>query len=297
MSTAGDVATEIQRRLTGIAGKERLNSLDGALTTATTEVILNYPPSTIDAGTLLSVDYELMHVWHANDRTLSVQRAMHGTTAVNHSDDALVEIEPRWPKGVILKEMQRELQSLPKSIYKVASADITIASDTNVTDFTGMSGVEIHRLLSVKLWDPSTPGDGIRTVSCQLVRDLPAATFASGYGIQIPDGARTGQSLSLRVTYATDLTTSTVASDTNLVTTVGLPVTAEDILVYGVASRLMMDHEAQRNDLARQGQQRHAEEVPPQSWIRTAQFYKAMRDERVQQEAARLLERYGYTSR
>lgn len=299
MSTAGDIATEIQRRLIGIAGKERLNSSDGALTTGTTIVTCNYVPDQIDVGVTLSVDFELMYVWHVNGKDLHVQRGFLGTTATSHSDDALIEIEPRWPKGIILAELKRELQAIPKQIFAVAAVDLTFTDGHNVADFTGMSGVAIHRILEAKAWSASGYATaGVRTLKgVRLLRNMPTATFPSGYAVMLPDNAGAGPDTALRITYATDLDTSTVTSATDLQDDVGLPETAEDILVYGVAGRLLMDHEALRNDLSRQGQQRHAEEVPPQSWLRTSQYYLDQRDRRIADEAARLLESYGYGER
>lgn len=299
MSTAGDIATETQRRLIGVAGKERLNSSNGALTTGTSIVTCNYPPDQIDQGVLLSVDYELMHVWHANGSDLSVERGMYGTTATSHGDGAIIEIEPRWPKGLILAELQRELQALPKSIFAVDEATVAFTTGHNVTDFTGMSGIEIHRLLQVLAWSTSSYTTmGVRTLKgTRLLRNMPTATFPSGYAIMLPDNAGAGADTTIRVTYAKDLDASTITDATDLQTGVGLPESAEDILVFGVAARLLMDHEAIRNDLARQGQQRHAEEVPPQAWLRTAQFYQEQRDRRIAEEGVRLLERWGYGER
>jgi hypothetical protein len=126
-----------------------------------------------------------------------------------------------------------------------------------------------------------------------LIREESTGTFASGYAVTIPGGLSYSRSATVRVTVAQPFTTATLTSATDLQAIVGLPVSCEDIVVFGAASRLLSDKEALRLDFTRQGQSRAAEEIPPESQAKQASRWRQDADVRTAHEVRRLMDYWG----
>ena len=294
MSTLDQVVTKTKSKLMGSVGRDKINTLSATYNSAVTSIVVTYTPGAeISPGVIIEIDYEQMIVVSNSTVTLTVIRAWNGTTAASHTSGTVVYVEPKFPRQAILDEVANELRSLPESIYTTGTAVLSFASNTNRVDLTGATGT-VYRIVHAdrsNFEGQSYPGF---KPTLQIIRNADTTAFASGYAVAIEGGLTYGQTATVRVVYSKCLVTTTLTSSTDLQSTVGLPISAEDILAFGAASRLLYDKEALRLDFTRQGQSRAAEEIPPEVQGRQAQRWRLEADRRISQEAMRLVGIYGY---
>lgn len=293
MSTLDQVVTKTKSKLMGSVGRDKINTLSATYNSAVTSIVVTYTPGAeISPGVIIEIDYEQMIVVSNSTVTLTVIRAWNGTTAASHTSGTVVYVEPKFPRQAILDEVANELRSLPESIYTTGTAVLSFASNTNRVDLTGATGT-VYRIVHAdrsNFEGQSYPGF---KPTLQIIRNADTTAFPSGYAVAIEGGLTYGQTATVRVVYSKCLVTTTLTSSTDLQSTVGLPISAEDILAFGAASRLLYDKEALRLDFTRQGQSRAAEEIPPEVQGRQAQRWRLEADRRISQEAMRLVGIYG----
>jgi len=293
LSTLDQVVTKTKSKLMGSVGRDKINTLSATYNSAVTSIVVTYTPGAeISPGVIIEIDYEQMIVVSNSTVTLTVIRAWNGTTAASHTSGTVVYVEPKFPRQAILDEVANELRSLPESIYTTGTAVLSFASNTNRVDLTGATGT-VYRIVHAdrsNFEGQSYPGF---KPTLQIIRNADTTAFPSGYAVAIEGGLTYGQTATVRVVYSKCLVTTTLTSSTDLQSTVGLPISAEDILAFGAASRLLYDKEALRLDFTRQGQSRAAEEIPPEVQGRQAQRWRLEADRRISQEAMRLVGIYG----
>ena len=293
MSTLHQVVINTRNKLAGAIGRDRINVLnDNYSATATTLGLVYTPGVELAAGVVIEIDYEQMIVVSHTTTSVTVIRGWNGTTATTHSANALVYCDPRFPLQSILNDVIHELRALPPTIFQIGTAVLEFNSSDNRVDLTGATG-EVWRILTADR--ANTDGDsyaGFRPV-LKLIRNADTASFPSGYAVALDKGLSYKTPATVRVVYAKSLSITTLTSTTNLQTTVGLPITAEDILELGAASRLMYDKEALRLDFTRQGASRAAEELPPEVQARLAERWRGEANRRISEEATRLISIWG----
>lgn len=293
MSTLDQVVTKTKSKLMGSVGRDKINTLNDNYNSSVTTLGVTYTPGAeISPGVVIEIDYEQMMVVSQSTTTLNVIRAWNGTTAASHTAGTVVYVEPKFPRQAILDEVSNELRALPQTIFTTGTAVLSFASNTNRVDLTGATGT-VYRIIHAdrsSFEGQSYPGF---KPTLQLIRNADTSAFASGYAVAIEGGLTYGQTATVRVVYAKSLATTTLTSSTDLQSTVGLPLTAEDILAFGAASRLLYDKETLRLDFTRQGQSRAAEEIPPEVQGRQAQRWRLEADRRISEEAMRLIGIWG----
>ena len=293
MSTLDQIVTKTKSKLMGSVGRDKINTLNDNYNSSVTTLGVTYTPGAeIAPGVVIEIDYEQMMVVSNSTTTLNVIRAWNGTTAASHTANTVVYVEPRFPRQAILDEVTNELRALPQTIFTTGTAVLTFASNTNRVDLTGATGT-VYRVLNAdraNFEGQSYPG---YKPTLQIIRNADTTAFPSGYAVAIEGGLAYGETATVRVVYAKSLVTTTLTSSTDLQSTVGLPITAEDILAFGAASRLLYDKEALRLDFTRQGQSRAAEEIPPEVQGRQAQRWRLEADRRISEEAMRLIGIWG----
>ena len=293
MSTLDQIVTKTKSKLMGAVGRDKINTLATTCNSSTTSIVLTYTPGAeIVAGVIIEIDYEQMMVVSNSTVTLTVIRGWNGTTAASHTSSTVVYVEPRFPRQAILDEAISELRALPQTIFTTETVVLTFSSTTNRVDLTGATGT-VYRVIHAdraNFEGQSYPGF---KPTLRIIRNADPTAFPSGYAVAIDEGLSYGQVATVRVVYAKSLATTTLSSGTDLQSTVGLPITAEDIIAFGAASRLLYDKEALRLDFTRQGQSRAAEEIPPEVQGRQAQRWRLEADRRISEEAMRLVGIWG----
>lgn len=288
------VVNATKSKLDGAVGRDKINILNTSIDASTTTVVTTYTPIPDAAvGSVIEIDYEQMMVMAVSGSNLTVLRGWNNTTAVSHTSGTFIAVEPRFPRQIVFNEVAQELRALPRSIYQVVTTTLSFPANVNQIDLAGATG-EVFRILSAER--KSFDGTGYPSFSLvtRLVRNQDTSEYPSGYSVQVDQGRFYKKAVDVRITYAKTLAHNTLTTTTDLQSTVGLPLSAEDILTFGAASRLMYDKEALRLDFTRQGQSRNAAEVPTETYARQAQRWRMEADRRISEESRRLLDLYGY---
>lgn len=293
MSTIAEVVDRTKQKLSGFAGRERVNVLNGALNSAATSLTLTYTiGSETTTGAVIEINYEQMMIVSIAGNVLTVIRGWNSTTAASHSDKSIVYIEPVFAASYILREITDEIRALPPSIFQTVSTVLTFDSGINQIDLTGATGT-VLKIVSAERESFDGPNYTSFKPVLRLIRNANTTDYPSGYAVALEGGLSYGQVATIRVVYAKALTVSSLSSSTDLQSTVGLPLTAEDILVFGAASRVLYAKETARVNFDRQGSSRAAEEIPIESNARQAQRWRLEADRRISDEAMRLVGLWG----
>lgn len=288
MTTAATVIDRTLRQL--LSGTvEARNKLASTIDASTTTVVASYPLEGLRAGQILEIDSELMYIWTADTGTknLVVERGYNGTTATAHTANALIKVNPRFPRAQVLEAMNDEMADLSSpmnGLFQVKTLDIDYNGSDIMINLTGVTAIIDLLNVSVRYMVDDYPV--ARKV--RLVRDVPTDDFASGYALRFDQGVFPGR---LRIVYkAPYVTASTESSDIN--TTCGIQESVTDIVAIGAQLRLMSPREIKRNFTESQGDSRRAEEVPSGAVGGSITNLQRLRRDRIQAEAARLMRSY-----
>jgi len=288
MTTAATVIDRTLRQL--LSGTvEARNKLASTIDASTTTVVASYPLEGLRAGQILEIDSELMYIWTADTGTknLVVERGYNGTTATAHTANALIKVNPRFPRAQVLEAMNDEMADLSSpmnGLFQVKTLDIDYNGSDIMINLTGVTAIIDLLNVSVRYMVDDYPV--ARKV--RLVRDVPTDDFASGYALRFDQGVFPGR---LRIVYkAPYVTASTESSDIN--TTCGIQESVTDIVAIGAQLRLMSPREIKRNFTESQGDSRRAEEVPTGAVGGSIANLQRLRRDRIQAEAARLMRSY-----
>lgn len=288
MTTAATVIDRTLRQL--LSGTvEARNKLASTIDASATTVVASYPLEGLRAGQILEIDSELMYIWTADTGTknLVVERGYNGTTATVHTANALIKVNPRFPRAQVLEAMNDEMADLSSpmnGLFQVKTLDIDYNGSDTMINLTGVTAIIDLLNVSVRYMVDDYPV--ARKV--RLVRDVPTDDFASGYALRFDQGVFPGR---LRIVYkAPYVTASTESSDIN--TTCGIQESVTDIVAIGAQLRLMSPREIKRNFTESQGDSRRAEEVPTGAVGGSTANLQRLRRERIQAEAARLTRSY-----
>lgn len=293
MTTVSDLIEETRRQLQG-STRVILNRLASAVTSSATSLTLEFTIN-FGAGAYLALGDEIVYVWSVDTTTkaVTVQRGQLGSKSSAHSAGDIVEVNPEFPKVRIRQALRDEIKSWPNDLFQVDSVSVDATAGYYAQGLNIPVTDDWHYILDVR--HSSSGGrsgsykDAWPQVKFEVVRDADTSDFANGAAIILQEPVPTG---SLRVTYARPFDCSTFDDSTVLETTVGLSSTMLDIPPVGAAWRLELPREVKRTQTYAQGESRMAEEVEAGAILRAGQFLKAIRDQRISEEAARLRAKY-----
>lgn len=296
LTTTVGALIERVRRDTLIASRGAVYTLGSAYTAGATSVVLAETPSHIGQGSIVSIDYELFYVQTLNTgtKTLTVIPGYFSSIQSNHSQGAVVEVDPRFPKAALLDYLEHEIRSWGKQLWRVSAEDLDVLRATRTYDLSIFTG-EIYGLLDVRLkpvgvltdyWNWSWTGDGWPHLEARLLREQSAAEFASGTAIQFrlpptKDGTA-------RVIVAQPFDLSAFVAATDLVATVGLKPAWLDIAEYGCRYRALTTTVVGRTDWRAGNMNRNAEDVSAFDVMRATSQLQNMRDLRLAAEGVQL---------
>lgn len=288
MSTVGTVIDRTLRQLMSGTIEER-NKLSIAVSATATSVTAVYDLGGIRPGGIIQIDSELMYVWEisAGSKSMTVERGWNGTTAAAHTANAIITVDPKFPRAQILEAINAELDDLASpmnGLFQIKTMELNyngtdIMVNLPITD-------KIIDLISVSVRYISTDYPKIRR--CRLIRDLPNDDFNSGYAVRFDEAVDAGRMI---VVYKTPFINVTTESQ-NLQNVAGVPSTCEDILIMGAQIRLISPREIKRNFTESQGDTRRADEVPAGSVGNSITNLLRMRRDRITSEAAKLKRQY-----
>jgi hypothetical protein len=284
----------VRQGLVGLVDGELVRLLDSGID-GTTQVFdpLTEPPGGVGDGTVVELDYELLYLFSIDSTspwTHQAIRGYNGTTPEPHTASTLIHYSPAFPRQRILTEMHDAIGAFDTNIYRVAQTVVTFPARSNVADLAGAVGRNVLSVSDVQR--PVTSGSavvGIEEPKLELLVD--ATAFPSGYAVRIYDGYVYGEDTQVNVSYAYRYSADdhprggTSLLTPNLLQAIG----------YRTRASLVSDLEANRLSMGRQGQARLAEEVPPTSLLRLAQYYEVVAQERLSDERSQLAARYPWS--
>ena len=271
---------------------EEHDQLSADLTTSDTTVAFTYDSSSIVEGSIIEVGTELMYVFSVNASTnnATVKRGFRGTTAASHSTGDLVTVNPKFPTQLVLNAINDELADLSSpqnGLYQMKTVEFTYNISQDGYNLTGVTD-DILAVYQVTYTDDGSENTEPVLPAWTLRRDRNTASFASGYALVLHDDANSGQAV--RVQYKTGFTA--LAATSTALSTVGLHSSAYDLPSVGAALRLMSTRPVRREFIDEQGSSRRAEEVPAGAISASMRDLRALRETRINAEAARLDQQY-----
>ena len=264
------------------------NALAEDLDAVETDVDLTHALGGIQRGAVISVNLELMYVFSVTGSTATVQRGYLGSTPAAHTTGALVEVNPSFSDFQILRAINQEIDSYSSprhGLFQMKTVNLTFTAAvgydlTAVTDLIDVYDVRYEGYGSFYSWP--------RVGRWVLARNQDTGDFASGYALFIEEGTAPGRAI--RVQYKAKFANlATLATD---LSTTGMPATAYDIPPLGAAARLVAAREVPRSRIDAQPEPRRAAEVPPGTSRQAAGGLLALRNQRLAEEAARLIAHY-----
>jgi hypothetical protein len=213
-----------------------------------------------------------------------------GTTAASHSSGDLVTVNPKFPAQLVLNAINDELADLSSpqnGLFQMKTFEFTYNIAQDGYNLTGVTD-DILAVYQVTYTDDGSEDTEPVLPAWSLRRDRNTDSFASGYALILHDDANSGQKV--RVQYKTGFTA--LAATSTALSTVGLHASAYDLPSLGAALRLMSTRPVRREFIDEQGSSRRADEVPAGAISASMRDLRALRDTRINAEAARLHQQY-----
>lgn len=248
----------------------------------------------IGEGAILCIGPNTFRVTGVNalTKTATVIPAYMSSIDASAATGSLVRVNPRFTDFRLLTALNDHLSTLTAPAVGL----FAVAAPQTLTVANGVLGYEITpatgflRILEVRrqLTDDTTSYVRVPTADWELLRSADTASFPSGVAIRFLGTAQ--YMTAAQVVWAKQFTTTTTVTD--LVSTTGIPSTAEDIPPIGAAIDLMAAREIPRNNPSSQGDTRRANEVGPGA---IAASYRGLQQrwlQRTKEEADRLRSLY-----
>lgn len=281
MTTLTELVETISSALHSFTGvQEQVTYLTGAA--ASGDLTLSVAPTDAPARGIVEVDNELIYVLStdATGATMTIPpfgRGFRGTTAAAHVINSMVAFDPAFPKAEIIKAVNQIVEGLSPNLFQIKTTDLTYVS----TEIGHQLPADCERVLEVKAKHPNDPEN--------LWQPIPRWTFdttsplATGNTLNLYHPILAG--VDIRVTYqAKFLPVATTLADA------GVPESYADLLLYGVAARMMRFLDPARVQLHSVENQSRAQAVQAGDAGRSANQMFAMFQTRVAEERRKLLE-------
>jgi hypothetical protein len=257
-----------------------------------TTLNFTYDTAGIVEGSIIEIGTELMYVFSVNstNNDATVKRGFRGTTAAAHSSGDLVTVNPKFPAQFVLNAVNDELADLSSpqnGLYQMKTVELTFNAAQDGYNLTGVTD-DILSIYQVTYSDVGAEASEPVISSWTLRRDRNTSSFASGYALVLHDDGWPGQTV--RVQYKTGFTALSATS--TALSTVGLHASAYDLPSLGAALRLMSTRPVRREFIDEQGSSRRADEVPAGAISASMRDLRALRETRINAEAARLDQKY-----
>lgn len=274
--------------------REQRNRLATTVNNVETTYVFTYDLGGITPGARVSIGLEDHWVWATTpaSKSATVQRGDGGSTPAIHTASDLVQVNPQYSRYDVVLAVNEELGDLSSPVnglFQLLAIDLTYDSAVRGYDLAGVTSfLDVYELRWKSTDTTSKRWPLIRTWN--ISRKMAAAEFASGTAIFIP-GAEHGQTIRLR--YKAGFTALSTTDETQVVETVsGLHAEAVDILSLGAALRLAAGRPIPRAASNVQGDTRRGEEATTGDMVTSMAAIRALRQTRIQAEAARLAQAY-----
>ena len=292
MATLKDMVDEVRSNLAGYTlRQDRITYVNNptGLTTTSNAIIIG-SSSNLAKG-IIEIDDELIYIdsFDKTSNTLNVipgfGRGYSNTTPTPHSQYAQVTLAPTFPRTTIKQAINDVVTSTFPKLFSIRSTTFTfdgvrssypLPDDCeNVIDATWESVGPSKEWIPVQRWRM----DGMAN----------AAAFNSNSSISIYDAITPGRTVQVWYTSAP----STMTSNTDdFADVTGLPETSKDIIILGASYRLMSFIDAGRVNLTSAESDAADTKMPSQAGVNASKYLYALYQQRLNEEASRLLDKY-----
>jgi hypothetical protein len=288
MTTVGDLVADA-RRLTYGSMSEQINLLTNNIAAEATLLDMQLDVTGITPGTILSSG---LNVWYVRSTLPSTNQV----TVIPHYDNSpstaatansFVYIKPKVTEWFLFNSLNdeiRKLSSPTQGLYRVGTWVETV-SPTYQTYEVPLEALDMTNILRIRYRWPGTPDvwSDIRPSSYRW--------YVSEEGNKIQLLVNIPSSTEVEFTYKAPFIAATSLDD-DPIADCGLAATMLDIPPLGVMSTLLQTTDSRRNQISVQGDSRRAEEVPSSANLSTSGSIDRTYKQRVQDEYARLANRF-----
>lgn len=282
MSTLNDLIASVHTSLHSYSGtQEQVTWLTAACdATATTLTVAS--SDTILRG-IAEIEDELIYV-HTSDAGGLVLppfgRGYRGSTAAAHPINSAITFDPVFPRVEIRRAIDQCIESLFPTLFQIKTVDLTYTG----TDIGFSLPADCAGVVSVKY--QSSPGDEFWVPVGSWSFDS-MSPLSNGKALNIMEALPYG---TVRVNYSAKF--GTFASGTATLASVGLSESYADLILYGVAARLIRFLDPARLNLAAIENVSRAGVVESGAAAKIANQLYAVYQQRLMEERSRLLELY-----
>jgi hypothetical protein len=242
-----------------VGRRPTLNKLTSTIDADDATLQLTYSATGIAAGARIAIGLEDMHVWEVDGTTLTVERALGGSTAAAHTADDVVYVNPMFTSFEVLTAVNEVLDALPGlGVVQFKTVDLT--SDPTVVgyDLTSVGDLlRVHRVsfraLGSELRWPVLP-----RAYWSVQQKSSTSDFASAESLFLHVDIDPG--VTLRVMYQAPFVNLSTLAD-NVATVAGMPVEQHHLLAVGAAYRMLLGRPVARSSMDGQGDTRRPGEV------------------------------------
>lgn len=230
-ATFSTVIDEVIMALSGLGmSDEQATSLNGGIGSG--DLTFQVRDTNVVARGIAEIEDELVWVSSVNASTVTLSpwgRGYRGTTAASHSDGAIVNYKPTWPRASVARAVNDAINGVYPTIYAVSNTEFT----PTATHWQYVLPSDVERVLAVEQRITAVD-QWVRIRSWDVNHKANTTDFATGVSLRLALAAPTG---TVRVWYAARPQALVNASDAFTVT--GLPASTRDVIVYGAASRMI----------------------------------------------------------
>lgn len=199
------------------------------------------------------------------------------TTATSHVQYSKITSQPKFPRVWVLNQMNEVLSAISPALFAVRTYTTTVTYPTNT--YTPGGTAAPLGILDCQWQD--VYGDWVHTPAYSI--DQYDGTFRVGSGPML--------GRPIRFIYKTEAQLLVAETD-DFVSATGLPASAADLLVLGVAAKMVPTFDISRAQMNSVEQQSRSQVVPPNTGINIGTYLQHQFDNRLKSEADSLRRRY-----
>lgn len=292
MSTFSDIADEVKTKLAGYTlNQDRMTYVKNptGITNAGTAIIVgsvdNYAKGVIE----IEEELILIDTYDMPNTTLNAVpgfgRGFRGTTAVAHPVYAPIVITPAFPRVTVKQAINDVISGVFPKLFAVKTI---VFPYSNVTatyalppDCKNVLGVSWRVIGPAKYWKP---------IKRYRVDNMAYLTeFGTGNTISIFDAVQNG--VNIQVTYSAQ--PAPLSANTDVFANVtGLPDSCKDVIVLGACSRMLAFVDAGRINVTSAESDLADSKIPTSAGMTLGKFVYALFQQRLAEEASRLISTY-----
>lgn len=228
-------------------------------------------------GTVAEINQELMMVQTVDTtlKTATVIRGWLGTTAVAHTANVPIYVNPRVSRADVLDLFNDCLTAIYPRVYKTSTTTATYSNNTIGYNMPANTS----KVITVQYQVNSNASQWEHIGDYELIQNLDTSDFAGGKAIMIRKSLPSAASI--RITYSEPFTRFT-AETNDMTSVVGLQDYMTDLLFYFSMNRLAVQEELENTQKKNAQSHQRAQESPPFLSVRTGEWYQARFEELLQ---------------